>query len=271
MDNTITIGQQHYHWQIETYRWLGLMECTITNIIDANEQLVVIVEGNSPEVYNPQNIRLWISFALYREWYSSRRIYQVQKESVQLKIDLLPHSLAEQAVLTKEIAQRFGYTVEALVCSHLHDAFEQLHQKLKFRISSALRQLYFSMGNGGFGPDYGFLKIYSDQSSKQATIWEMYQNLHDGSIKDWNWTLPETLVPFLDWGNNIYSLIDCSSPHFGIWVLDENLKKKDNKWQDCLWRHTHNCLDWLTKWNKNNDESGREIWLEMYRIKGLVD
>jgi len=268
MNNTIKIGQRHFQWVITPYHWLGYMECAISNTIDAEEQLIIIVEGKDPKVFNPQNIRLWISFALNHAWYKEKRVYRVNKQDSQLNVILLTHSLSEEQTLVLGIQKYF--TKQSLIeQSEISYQFKLLESDLGFPLPTLLKFLYWHLGNGNFGPDYGFYRLHEEANDKKLTLLEAYDQLHEEAIKDWDWILPNTYLPILYWGNEIYTLIDVSTAEAPVYVLDTNLKTADNLWKDCLWQHCPSLYEWLEKWQQG-DETGRNLWLEMYKLKGLL-
>ncbi len=269
-NNTITVGQQHYQWKINNYAWLSMMECVVVNVIDPQQQLYLIIEGNDEEVYRLENLKLWVNYAITQGWYSDKKIYRIVKKNNQPQIIEQPQSLLVEQHLAHKLAQKYGKTVSPLAKSELVHQLSLLDTNLQLELPTLLKQLYIHLGNGNFGPDYGFLSIYEDKAKPKITILEAYQDLHNQSIKDWDWNLPKHFVPFLYWGSDIYSVLDCSSPQAGVWVLDENLKTKDNHWRHCFWQHCDSLHEWLQKWETAGEETGRTLWLEMYQKKGLL-
>lgn len=269
-NNTITIGQQHYQWKINTYPWLGMMECVVVNVIDPQQQLYLIVAGSDEEVYRLDNIRLWVSYAITKGWYSEKKVYRIVKKNNQPQILEQPTSLLTEQQLVQKIAKKYGKSVSPLAKSEMVHQLSLLDTNLQLELPTLLKQLYIHLGNGTFGPDYGFLSIYPATVKPKITILEAYQDLHNQSIKDWDWHLPKHFVPFLYWGSDIYSVLDCSNTQAGVWVLDENLKTKDNHWRHCFWKHCDTLYEWLHQWETSGEETGRTLWLDMYQKKGLL-
>lgn len=267
--NTVTIGQQHYRWDISIHTWLHAIECTIYNIIDPAQKLVIIKEGTDTKICTPQNLKLWINFALNQGWYRETRVYKLFEINNSLRIGLMKHSLAEEAAITQVLADRLGKSTTALEKSEIKSQFVDLEKTIELVLPTIFKQLYLTLGNGDFGPDYGFFTLFENPNIDKITIEQAYQKVHHANIKDWDWELPKLLVPFLYWGSDIYSLIDCSSPYGAIYVLDKNLKKENATWQSCVWEHCPSMMDWLQKWSQS-DTSGRSLWLEMYQLKGLI-
>lgn len=268
--NTITIGQQHYQWKVVVHPWLEAMECVIHNIIDPMQELVVVMNGTDETACNPQKVRLWVDFALQSGWYDNRFVLSLLEIQGQMRVKILPYSLSDEAAVVKALSTKFQQAVPALKKSTIKHQLQEAEQKIGLALPSIFKQLYLTLGNGNFGPDYGFFALSNDGGGGKLTLDEAYRDVHQGHIKDWDWELPQLMVPFLYWGTNIYSLIDCARVDGAVYVLDENLKKDNNRWQDCIWEHCPTLMDWLEKWFEG-DATGRNLWMEMYRIKGLVE
>ena len=104
--------------------------------------------------------------------------------------------------------------------------------QLGFELPPFLRRLYLEVGNGGFGPGYGLQPLNSHnpfdeslvtdylgmRSKSQEDIDEEYA---DEEVKPSRW--PEFVLTICDWGCNIYSNLDCSSPDSPIFRMDSNV------------------------------------------------
>lgn len=111
----------------------------------------------------------------------------------------------------------------------------QAEAQLGFTLPSFLRRIYLEVGNGGFGPGYGLLslnEIPPNAVSDTTSLVADYQGMRAFSQKDIDeyfaedeekpslW--PERVVTLCDWGCNIYSCLDCSSPELPIFRMDSN-------------------------------------------------
>jgi hypothetical protein len=84
---------------------------------------------------------------------------------------------------------------------------EEAERQLGFPLPDLLRELYLTVGDGGFGPSYGVLPLLKPEPGGMGheSVVLLYALLrHDPS-----W--PERLLPFLDWGCAIASCVDCLS------------------------------------------------------------
>ena len=267
--NTIVIGQQHYRWEVEVFTWLGAIECTIYNVVDLTACLVIVQEGTDKRLSSPQKVKEWINFALQEGWYSETRVYRLFEINGHHRMVRLSNSLAQGAKVASTLSQKFGKSTTALEKSNHQYNLTNLEQQIGLTLPTTLKQLYLELGNGDFGPDYGFFFLEEKEGSSKITLEQAYDEIHQAKIKDWDWELSKLFVPFLYWGADIYSLIDCGNPNGAVYVLDKNLKQEKTTWQSCVWKHCDSILEWLEKWSEG-DTSGRSLWLEMYQLKGLL-
>lgn len=267
--NTIIIGQQHYHWEVKVFTWLDAIECTIYNSVDSEQGLAIIQNGTDKLLSSPQKVKEWVHFALEDAWSNERRVYRLFEINGHNRLIRLQNSLAEEAKVVALLSQKFNRSTNGLEKSTLKYNLTNLEKKLGLTLPSVIKQLYLGLGNGDFGPDYGFFLLEKMEGNKKITLSQAYQDLHHAKIKDWDWELSTLLLPFLYWGADIYSLIDCADPNGAVYVLDENLKDENTRWQSCTWKHCGSMLDWLKKWSEG-DVSGRSLWLEMYQLRGLL-
>ncbi len=267
--SSIIVGLQNYHWDAKVFPWLKSIECTIFNIIDPVQKLVVILKGNDAKICTPQNIRSWIEFALSNNWYQESLVIELFDGQPRLRFKLRTHSLSDELEICRKLAEKFKRKVSSLQKSEISFHFNKSENEIKLVLPSVLKQLYFNLGNGDFGPDYGFFNLFDNPQNKKISISRAYSEIHNDSIRDWDWNLSKSLVPVLYWGADIYSLIDCSKQGTPVYVLDKNLKKNNSSWKSCLWLHCDSFMDWIQKWSFC-DDSGRALWLEMYQLKGLI-
>lgn len=107
----------------------------------------------------------------------------------------------------------------------------QAEVQLGFALPSFLRRLYLEVGNGGFGPGYGLYPLNSYDPSINSLVTE-YLGMRSMSQKDIDehWAdeevkpslWPERALMLCDWGCNMYSCLDCSSPDLPIFRMDSN-------------------------------------------------
>lgn len=112
------------------------------------------------------------------------------------------------------------------------EEMREAEEILGFKLPSLLRRLYVEVGDGGFGPGYGLLRlrVWDDmhdslvqdyvgmRSMTRKDIDEMYA---DREVQLALW--PVCAVTICDWGCNIYSIVDCSQPELPVWRMDSNV------------------------------------------------
>lgn len=112
----------------------------------------------------------------------------------------------------------------------------QAEAQLGFGLPSFLRRLYLEVGNGGFGPGYGLFPL-NDHSPSSAPLTDSlvaaYLGMRSMSQKDIDeyWAYeekkpalwPKRVLMMCDWGCNIYSCLNCSSPDLPIFRMDSNV------------------------------------------------
>jgi hypothetical protein len=96
---------------------------------------------------------------------------------------------------------------------------------LGFPIPAPLRRLYSEVGNGGFGPGYGFYGLASgtEQFPDENVVY-LYTLFRKGDPEDHSFSWPHMLLPVLDWGCAIRSCVDCSTPWLPIIRHDPNVE-----------------------------------------------
>jgi len=111
----------------------------------------------------------------------------------------------------------------------------EVEAQLGFELPSFVRRLYGEVGNGGFG---GMFPLNDQEQSHLLgtspldTIVTAYvtmrslsqedsdKNWSDGEEKPVLW--PQRVLMMCDWGCNIYSCLDCSSPNLPVLRMDSN-------------------------------------------------
>lgn len=85
---------------------------------------------------------------------------------------------------------------------------------LGFPLPTLLRRIYLEVGNGGVGPGYGLLPLFTREGEDP----HQYLSLVDTTLcyyKD-GWYSPKTFLVICDWGCNILSRLDCSRPEYPV-------------------------------------------------------
>ena len=96
---------------------------------------------------------------------------------------------------------------------------EEAERVLGFRIPETLRDIYLSIGNGGFGPEGAAIIGIgrSGHDSDLGSIPTVYLEMKTGAeTMGLNW--PDNLLPFCEWGSQIYSCVDCNNSMFPVYI-----------------------------------------------------
>ncbi|HEY2793534.1 MAG TPA: SMI1/KNR4 family protein, partial [Micromonosporaceae bacterium] len=116
-------------------------------------------------------------------------------------------------------------------------AIAETERQLDVRLPPLLRRLYLEVGDGGFGPNAGIFGMGSTSGSDTLV------NINLPLIEDTDpialW--PTGVLEILDWGCNIYTLIDCRTADGWIWEADFNR-------METAARTSMTLATWLTSW-----------------------
>src|SRR5258708_34517844 len=130
--------------------------------------------------------------------------------------------------------RRFGFAFPPVT----EEQMSRTEATLGFPLPTALRTLYTQLANGGFGPDYGFLRFVGEASEFDRTVVELYQECSetraffdlenkvqpgkDCTFADTAW--PRNVLCICDEGCRNYICIHSTTGHtfrVGIWDAHE--------------------------------------------------
>lgn len=110
---------------------------------------------------------------------------------------------------------------------------------LGFELPPTLKSIYTEVGNGGFGPGQGLLRLVSGVAggfpTETAVDWYLEQCKYKVTECDsWDEQNPECfwmkgLLPICDWGCGIFSSVHCQIPGFPVVRHDPNVEFGDVK------------------------------------------
>ncbi|MFF3244930.1 hypothetical protein ACFYWY_14640 [Streptomyces sp. NPDC002870] len=108
----------------------------------------------------------------------------------------------------------------------------QAEKTIGFALPTLLRRLYLEAANGGFGPAEGILGVEGGASQGDwSHLGEIYEEGPDPSGR-----IPAGLVPVIDWGCTIWSLVDFRDPVGPMWSTHQGEH----------WPHGINFAEWLS-------------------------
>jgi hypothetical protein len=125
----------------------------------------------------------------------------------------------------------------------------EAERRLGFQLPELLRELYTCVGDGGFGPGYGFLGLIKPVPIGDFTgesVVELYEIFRAGDPENPSWSWRERLLPVVDWGCAIRSCIDCSTPALQIF--------RDEPYVSCV-SESPSFEQWLSDW-----ATGQDLW-----------
>jgi hypothetical protein len=98
---------------------------------------------------------------------------------------------------------------------------------LGFPIPSLLKACYQKLGNGGFGPGYGLIGVEGGYESDYGDLLATYRVLkQDQESEDREW--PTGLLPFCEWGCNIFSCVDCNDARHSVYTFEDFSVRPEN-------------------------------------------
>jgi hypothetical protein len=131
------------------------------------------------------------------------------------------------------------------------DDVAQAEIQLGFELPAFLRRVYLEVGDGGFGPGYGLFPLNTSNPSIDSlvTAYLAMRSMSQEDI-DEHWAdeqekpvlWPEQVLMLCDWGCNIYSCLDCSSPNLPIFRMDSNVSFVEWAVEASSFQH------WLEMW-----------------------
>ena len=132
-----------------------------------------------------------------------------------------------------------------------------VERELGFELPTFLRDLYGSLGNGGFGPGYGITGLSGGAKDDLGRdVVEDYVLRRGVDADDPGWFWPTAVLAVCHWGCGIYSCIDCRSPEARVLRFDPN--PVDEDWSVAWGLEQTDLATWLRRWLDGDEmfESG---------------
>lgn len=133
-------------------------------------------------------------------------------------------------------------------------AVEEAEQAIGFHFPPLLRKLYLEVSNGGVGPGRSILGVPIRGVVQSADIVEFHRVWNSGSDS----FAPPGLVWLCDWGNAIWSLVDCRDPSGPMWIWDPmgpylqpkpiSSEEEKSVGRSALLEQNMTLAEWLTEW-----------------------
>ena len=139
------------------------------------------------------------------------------------------------------------------------DAAEAL---LGFPLPPLVRALYTEIGNGGWGPGYGLLRLLDGDSGDRMddedslvswARWHRRYSPHRPGEPGW----PEGVVPLVEWGCHYTSCVDCLDPACPVYFYDNDVvaSRGGISPPDYLYPQAGSLAGWLSAWL-----DGADLW-----------
>ncbi len=124
-------------------------------------------------------------------------------------------------------------------------AIEQAERDLGFSIPPLLRACYLQIANGGFGPGYGLVGVAGGYKSDYGDLVETFRVAKEGAeYNGGEWRTG--LLPFCEFGCNIFSCVDCNDEKNAVWTSEE-----------CeVWPQTYDLSKFFDLWIEGVDVLG---------------
>lgn len=111
------------------------------------------------------------------------------------------------------------------------------------------REIFTTIGNGGFGPGYGVYGLVTGAPDDQGQVaLQLYETFNQLDPEDAGWLWPTTLIPIAHWGCAIQSCIDVSSPEGRMVRFDPNDHGPEEGWEGAWWEEASTSASWWSAW-----------------------
>jgi hypothetical protein len=136
-------------------------------------------------------------------------------------------------------------------------AINSAEEQLGFPLPPLLRELFIQIGNGGFGPGYGLLRLMGNHPKDDGAIVSTYKMSTGPDVpREYDSWHPRH-IDIVDWGCNIYSVLDCTTaegPVYRYW-MDRYREESDGPLRDFGVLEANTLREWLEAWM-----SGVNLW-----------
>ena len=133
-------------------------------------------------------------------------------------------------------------------------------ERLGFRPPELFLVLLREVGNGGFGPGYGFLGLEEGEVNEaDETAVDFYCTSRTPDPDDPAWAWPERLVPVCSWGCAIYTCLDCTDDDMRLVQWDPNVWEPGTDPSVGLFEIATPLPRWLEDW-----VAGVHLWDQIY-------
>jgi hypothetical protein len=131
---------------------------------------------------------------------------------------------------------------------------DNAERALGFKLPEILKALYLRVGNGGYGPGYGFVGLpggATDDTGKNLV--DLYTTYTAADPDDPHWHWPVRLLPVAHLGCAMYACLDCSAPESPVVWFEPNPHVDGESWTDSFIPMAPSVSEWLRAWLAGRD------------------
>lgn len=136
-----------------------------------------------------------------------------------------------------------------------HQAIAQAESRLGLVIPVPLREIYLSVGNGGFGPAYGILGLVGGATNEDGLdAVGVYQRFRQPDPNDHHWRWPTSLLPIGHLGCGMFVCADCATTDAALIWFEPNPHEHSEPWHDAFIPFNISLETWLRHWLDGSEE-----------------
>jgi len=125
------------------------------------------------------------------------------------------------------------------------DELEYAEQRLGFHLPHLLRKMYLQVGNGGFGPGYGFLALNKNGSPNyHMNLVDWYLECTNPSHESF-W--PRDYIVVIDWGDGITSAVKWTDPDSPVYRCNGD-QYEEGSFEQVMKLESPSLKTWLQDW-----------------------
>jgi len=144
-------------------------------------------------------------------------------------------------------------------------SFRLAEARLGFRLPAAVRELYSTVGNGGFGPAYGILGLIGGATNENGLdAVGLYERFRGPDFGDAQWSWPATFIPVGHLGCGMFACVDCSTDDASLIWFEPNPHEDGEPWDDAFVPLNISLESWLRHWLEG---SGHDLFEVAWNAK----
>jgi hypothetical protein len=120
--------------------------------------------------------------------------------------------------------------------------------RLGFQLPPLLRAIYLQVSNGGFGPGYGLIGLDGGPTIYGKDLVSLYLDMLEHGPPPPYHAWPKQFITICDWGCNMTSELDWSSPDAPIFFFDGNQYEPEQPWETAMTPEAPSFYVWLENW-----------------------